>query len=225
MKVCTDACLFGAWVGVHAPEAITTSLRRGLDIGTGTGLLSLMLVQQTSLEMDAVDIDPGAVEQASRNVAASPWPDKIRILSGNVLTHHPNSPYDLVISNPPFFADDLKSPAKHKNLAKHEGDLSLDKLFTYTQKVISNEGMFALLLPARRAEEAKRLALTHGFTLLRHALVAQSVQHQPFRVMMLFTRSGIQFNKAPVLENIIIRDNETYSASFAELLRPFYLRC
>lgn len=223
MKVCTDACLFGAWVGRYAFEDRLGIIRRGLDIGTGTGLLSLMLVQETSISMDAIDIDLAAVQQATQNAAASPWPDRINVIAGDVLEYNQSTLYDLIISNPPFFADDLKSPVIRKNLAKHEGDLSLDKLLEYVKAVISNEGRFAMLLPARRAEEASRLLKLYGFDLLRFVQVAQTNHHQPFRVMILCTPSNALMNTETIVDSLSIRDQEGYSQSFAELMRPFYL--
>lgn len=224
MKVCTDACLFGAWVAKHAPiQRFGTT--RGLDIGTGTGLLSLMLVQQTTLEIDAIDIDDNAVKQCLRNVKESPWPGRIKVHSGNILSQLPSGQYDLIISNPPFFSDDLKSPEANRNLAKHEDGLPLDKLFAFSKLSIRKSGVFALLLPARRAAVAFQLAQQYDFSVLNAAYVMQTARHQPFRLMLIIGGAELKKSPEPPAENIIIREDAGYGVEFSALLEPYYLHC
>lgn len=224
MKVCTDACLFGAWVARYAPIP-NSAVLRGLDIGTGTGLLSLMLVQQTTLEMDAIDIDENAVKQCLRNVNESPWPGRIRVFAGDLLAQPPGSQYDLIISNPPFFSDDLKSPEAKKNLAKHEDGLPLEKLFAFAKSAIQKNGVFALLLPARRSAVALQLGQQYDFSVLKMHYVLQTARHQPFRLMLLLGGPELKISPEPTAEKIIIREDTGYSKEFAALLEPYYLHC
>ena len=117
MKVCTDACLFAAWVAAYLQK---NKINPGsiLDIGTGTGLLSLMLAQKTLALIDAVEINIDAALQAKENFNASPWKQRLNVFETGILQYNTQMKYDLIISNPPFFNNDLLSPDKNKNTAK-----------------------------------------------------------------------------------------------------------
>ncbi|MEO5968249.1 MAG: methyltransferase, partial [Ferruginibacter sp.] len=124
MKVCTDSCLFGAWVAqdiyVNKKDEINV-----LDVGTGTGLLSLMISQlNNSLNINAVEIHSPSALQAEQNVLNSPWSRKIEIIEVGILDFKPTHKYDIIITNPPFFAGSLKSPNENQNIPKHESDLT-----------------------------------------------------------------------------------------------------
>src|SRR6476620_3970566 len=120
MKVCTDACLFGAWV---ASEIRNEDLERVLDIGAGTGLLSLMIAQNSDAVIDAVEIDDHAYSQVVDNFSSSPWNDRLRVHHCSVQQFEPGCKYDLVISNPPFYEHSLRSPDSKKNMAMHSTHL------------------------------------------------------------------------------------------------------
>src|ERR1700684_2120654 len=126
MKVCTDSCIFGAWTVKHLNGA-----KKILDAGAGTGLLSLMLAQKSESQIDSIELDPDSAVQALENIMASPWSKRIRLLEGNVLYYPLRSEYDFIISNPPFFDSDLRSPMEKKNKAKHEETLKLDELIVF----------------------------------------------------------------------------------------------
>jgi len=139
LKVSTDSCIFGAWVAKTCPECFplpplepALSLPKGvggvLDIGAGTGLLMLMLAQQWSGAIDGIEIDKDTSEQAMENIQASPWGDRLQVSHGDILSATLPAAYDLIISNPPFYEGDLTSPARHKNLAKHDAGLTLEGL-------------------------------------------------------------------------------------------------
>ncbi|HEX6333160.1 MAG TPA: methyltransferase, partial [Flavisolibacter sp.] len=101
MKVTTDACLFGAWAAQEISQM--PNIATMLDVGTGTGLLSMMVAQQKALETDAIEIDPDAAAQASENIKASPWATRIHVIQQDVNDLQPGRAYDVVISNPPFY--------------------------------------------------------------------------------------------------------------------------
>lgn len=227
MKVCTDACLFGAWtaekmkdkfpVGTGKPGQATGSTI--LDIGTGTGLLSLMLAQQLQGSIDAVELEQQACLQATENVAASKWGHRISVHHQDILEFNGRQKYDLVISNPPFFENALKSVYALKNLAKHEAALELSALCRHAAELTKESGNFALLLPAERTVPAIQYAGESGFCLLHKAMVRQTEKHPYFRVMLLFSRE----NGPASEEEILIRREGNYTERFSSLLRPYYL--
>jgi tRNA1Val (adenine37-N6)-methyltransferase len=221
MKVCTDACLFGAWVA-DSFIAEAGKPMRILDIGTGTGLLSMMLAQSFPAAMiDAVEIDPVAATQAAENVAKAPWPGRIHVLNTNILDHTNEHPYDLIISNPPFYENDLKSADALKNAAKHEDRLSLALLIKKIHDLLAPGGKAALLLPYHRMASGEFLLAKHGFYIHKKMLVAQTANRKlPFRAMSIFGKSNEPLEMA---EMIIRKDQELYDDNFIRLLKPFYL--
>lgn len=217
MKVCTDACLFGVWVA----DALQ---RRGiqpttiLDIGTGTGLLSLMLAQKTDAFIDAIEIDETAAMQAIENFDASPWKDRLQAICGDAREIKPSKKYDLIICNPPFFEGDLKSIDERKNLALHSSDLSFEELIKISQSLLNSDGWFAVLLPYHRAESFFRIATTHGFDLWEKCLVRQTEKHDYFRCMALLGTSS-----TGISSEITIKKEGRYSTEFLKLLKDYYL--
>ena len=217
MKVCTDACLFGALVANRNMQAANC-----LDIGTGTGLLSLMVVQKNNaVKIDAIEIDTAAAEQATENITASPWANNIQVFKEDILTFSSGSKkYDCIISNPPFFEDDLQSSDKAKNSAKHNTALSLLQLLQVVDNCLNPDGIFAVLLPYHRvayfAEASKKL----GLHLTKQVLVKQTLKHKFFRGILFFSRKEIE----PELNEIIIKDTDhNYTPQFSAALKDFYL--
>ena len=216
MKVCTDACLFGALVADCTPP-----IANCLDIGTGTGLLSLMIAQKDPLaKIDAVEIDEAAAGQARQNFASSPWAERLTVFNCDILNFETGKKYDCIISNPPFFEDDLKSPNQTKNQAKHDTSLSLTDLLKVVGTQLTEEGSFAVLLPYHRVnyfiEEAER----SGLHLNRKILVKQTTRHDLFRGILFFGKI-----KKPLQNTqIIIKDHEgKYTAAFTAALKDYYL--
>ena len=215
MKVTTDACLFGAWVAsLEAGGA-----GRALDIGAGTGLLSLMVAQQGAWTIDAVEIDPEAAAQASENCSASPWQERIRVYPSGIEEFSCGG-YDLVFSNPPFYESDLRSGNTRKNLAHHSTELSLATLIETATKKLAEEGRFYLLMPARREAETVDLLKKQGMFVHRRLRVRQSEAHGPFRVLFQCRRQDERMRQE---EMTIVRKGNTYSEAFTALLQPYYL--
>ena len=117
MKVCTDACIFGAWVAeqICKRQLVADTM---LDIGAGTGLLSIMLAQKTNAKIDAIEIDEPAFQQAKLNFEQSPWHNRLMIFHSDAIQYFPGKTYDCIVSNPPFFEGDLESIHKNKNKRK-----------------------------------------------------------------------------------------------------------
>ncbi|MGB3005267.1 MAG: methyltransferase, partial [Chitinophagaceae bacterium] len=144
MKVTTDSCLFGAWAAeqVHNLEIEVNNI---LDIGTGTGLLSLMLAQNCNAAIDAIEIDKQTATQATENVQVSPFSEKIKIHFADVHQFGFEKKYNIIISNPPFYENELKSEYKKKNIAHHNEGLLLKDLLTIIHKQLLPSGSFYLL--------------------------------------------------------------------------------
>jgi tRNA1Val (adenine37-N6)-methyltransferase len=222
MKVTTDACLFGAWVAdrVRSRESGVQSI---LDIGTGTGLLSLMLEQKLKANIDAIEMDEAAAEQAIENIETSPWKDRITIINDDARNYSFTKKYNCIISNPPFYANELKSENTKKNIAHHNEGLLLPELLSIIKNNLEEDGMFYLLLPYKRNTEIKELLLQHEFALSQMMLVRQTVNHDYFRIMLvgkLKTNESVE----TMIDEISIKDEkEQYTKEFTKLLKDYYL--
>ena len=215
LKVCTDACLFGAWASHQLINNPPTSI---LDIGTGTGLLSLQLAQKIpSAVIDAVELDPAAAAQAAQNAAATNF--NIQVHNADI-KNYGGKKYQHIISNPPFFENDLKSEHALKNQAMHSTTLTLQNLFTCVNDLLEPLGSFSLLLPFARANEVEGLAQAHGFNLTHKAVVQQTPNHTPFRVMYIFGKAAIMEASET---SIVIKENDQYTTTFISYLKDYYL--
>jgi tRNA1Val (adenine37-N6)-methyltransferase len=224
MKVCTDACLFGAFVAEQLSRFVksnanTQSNFNILDIGAGTGLLSLMLAQEINAHIDAVEMDDHAFEQAVENVNASPFYDKISVTHSTIQQFQPTITYDFIITNPPFFQNDLKSDNHKRNLALHSEALSLDELMQSTRRLLSPTGSFAVLLPFHRSGYFEELAIKQGYFLQQKVSVKQTEKHAPFRSILLYSPSPAETKE----QEIIIKEKGEYSNTFVNLLSNYYL--
>lgn len=222
MKVTTDACLFGAWVaGEVGSLQLAVGSSRLLDIGTGTGLLSLMVAQKNVVLIEAIEIDATTVGQANENVAASPWKERINIVHANVLQRQTPTQYDCIFSNPPFYKNELKSSKENKNVAHHDEGLKLTELFSFIENHLKEDGSFFLLLPTKREKEIEQLLEENNLFLQQRILVQQTPKHLPFRMMIRGRRKRVE----GVRENTIAIKNETdeYTQEFISLLKEYYL--
>ena len=221
MKVTTDACLFGAWLANDIAIQSTDIGTNALDIGTGSGLLSLMLSQKFKGSIDAVEIDEAAARQAMENVQLAKRQLQIQIHCADVL-QFPKKKYDILFSNPPFYEDELRSPDSRRNKAHHEGGLKLSELFPIINEQLAPDGHFYLLLPYKRLDEIMQMMTAAELPVYRLTTVRQTPRHTPFRLMI---KGGMQ-QQSPELtqDTITIRNvDENYSAEFSGLLKDYYL--
>ena len=224
MKVTTDSCLFGAWCArelqVEGNKKMDTDAHRLLDIGTGTGLLSLMVAQKNTVLIQAVEIDPPAALQAAENVAQSPYRNQIEIIQDDIRLLQGTGVYDYIICNPPFYQNELTSGSVAKNTAHHSHQLVWEELFTTISKLLKPEGLFFLLLPAKRKDELQSLLAKEGLYVNTLILVQQSVTHSPFRLLV----KGSKKPTSIVEESISIKDEQQqYTPAFTGLLKDYYL--
>lgn len=219
MKVCTDACMLGAWT---AGKLGGSGINNILDIGCGTGLLSLMLSQKINASIDAIEIDPGAAKQAGENISASPWASNIRVIHTSLQEFIPQKKYDLIICNPPFYEDDLKSAFENKNAAKHDTRLKLGELVLFVKSFLNDEGRFVLLLPYHRTVYFEKMATANGFFVHERLLVKQSPKHEYFRSVIMFSQKE---TRPVVMNELVIHDDERkYTAAFISLMKDYYLK-
>jgi len=218
LKVCTEACLFGAWVASLLPEMGAT--KNMLDIGAGTGLLSLLLAQKSEAHMDAIEIDEDAAAQAADNFGHSPWGERLTLLPGDARQFDAEKKYGLIISNPPFFENNLKGPDEKRNLALHNDALTLEDLATVVQRCLAPNGYFAVLLPPERTAQLESLTEEYGWQLMYKTAVRQTPAHPVFRYMLIFSGAP----KIVETNEIIIREeNGNYTETFIALLKDYYL--
>jgi tRNA1Val (adenine37-N6)-methyltransferase len=223
MKVTTDGCLFGAWVAEKVGSQ-ESEVRTALDIGTGTGLLSLMLAQKNpNLTIDAIEIDKKAAEQAIENIASSSCKERIKVHCRNAKDFQSNSLYDLIISNPPFYENELKSEKNQKNIAHHSDKLSLKELLTIIKNSLKADGIFCLLLPYKRNAEAKMMLNEAGLNITQLTFVRQSTSHDFFRIMILGKITTEEPTETMIDEISIKNDSGQYTPAFTNLLKEYYL--
>jgi len=229
MKVCTDACLFGAWV---SQKTLVQNSNNIADIGTGTGLLSLMIAQVTETSkasITAIEIEAQAAAEANSNFNISKWSDRLTIVNDAVQNFTASSKgllFNIVISNPPFYEGDLKSPDANKNKAAHSTELPWSILVENVSSLLSDAGAFFVLVPTLRAYTMQKLAEAHQLQLVEEVLVYNDVKHLPFRSFLHFTKAKLPIDKEiSVLRNKIVIKNtdNTYSTAFTELLKDYYL--
>jgi tRNA1Val (adenine37-N6)-methyltransferase len=219
MKVCTDSCLLGAWVADKIEKKVLQP-KNILDIGSGTGLLSLMLAQKSKAPIDAVEINESSFLQTKENFDESKWGKHLQVYHTDIKNWSSPVKYDLIISNPPFFENDMKSENPNKNLAKHHDGLTLNELLQSVNNHLTEEGKLALLLPWHRLGSFKKIAGDNHFYLQEECLVKPTPVHSFFRGLLLFsTQKGNSISK-----ELIIKEKEgNYTKDFEELLKDYYL--
>lgn len=216
MKVCTDASMFGVWT-----RSFVESHSKVLDIGTGTGLLSLLIASTKNVRIDAVEVDEEAADQAAANFSNSEYGEKITVFHSDIKDFHPAYQYDWILSNPPFFDGDLQSPNHLSNLAKHSTDLNLEELFDVVSRLLKEDGSFSVLLPYIRKQELMQSAANAGFYPKAVLDVKQTQKHPFFRTMVIFKRES---TPEPLFETMHIQEGAAYSESFKHLMKNVYFK-
>lgn len=216
MKVCTDACIQGAWFSRKIANNTTV-----LDIGAGTGLLMMMLAQRSQAEIHGIEIDHTAFAQLQENTGQNDWKQRLKTFPGDARTYPFPHKYDFIISNPPFFEFDLLSTDDREQIAKHSKLLTLDELIQVIAANLQPHGAFGVLLPFHRWEYFDKLAARQGFFLTEKLVVKQSPRHAPFRVLLHYTRQ--QQTSARSFDLTIQQIDGAYTPEFVALLKDYYL--
>jgi tRNA1Val (adenine37-N6)-methyltransferase len=219
MKVGTDGVLLGAWTPIeHHPNTI-------LDIGTGTGLIALMLAQRTSAEqIDAIEIDENAYEQAVDNFENSPWSDRLFCFHAGLdeFMDEPEDQYDLIVSNPPFYAEDYKTENKQRDLARFQDALPFEDLVEAADLLLSENGIFAVIIPFKEETRFIDLCAETELFPVKVTRVKGTPNSETKRSLLAFKRYEL-----PVLtpdELIIETARHQYTPEYIELTKDFYLK-
>ncbi len=214
MKVGTDGVMLGAWARVDG-------VVRAWDVGCGTGLIALMLVQRAGVEMTAVDIDAGACREASYNVASSPWPDAVKVVHGDVTRIWRSLPApDLIVSNPPYFANSLKAPDDGRSMARHEGTLTYASLVKIAASALTEHGRLCMVSPADRRADIEWECMMNRLYVRRITEVCSVKGRDAVRLMWEVSRDA-----GPLaIDRVDIRSaNNVYSDEYRSLTGDFYL--
>ncbi|MCB0696093.1 MAG: methyltransferase [Chitinophagaceae bacterium] len=215
MKVSTDACIQGAWTDIPA------GCDRVLDIGTGTGLLALMMAHKADVLVDALEIDEAACLQARENVAMSDRADKVRVLHVNARAYRGVTKYDLIITNPPFFNNSLLGETPQRNTARHTVTLSYTELFITIKENITDHGLVSILLPVDEFTRWQKLLDENNWQVIRKLNVHPSVGRSANRIVAMCS-AGV--GRQTITEELYIRkEGNVYTQEFCKLMSPHYL--
>jgi len=216
MKINTDGVLLGALANADHPQTI-------LDIGTGTGVIALMLAQRfKDAKIDAVEIDQSAAETAGSNFKNSPFSERLTIYpSGfaDFFDQYPYKKYDLIVSNPPFYINSLKSPEAKKELAKHADRNFFSDLISYAAKGLTGKGVICLILPLDTVALVKDIAFKNGLSQKKKTVIFSYQNSESHREIIFLSQGG---NKVTDDQFVIYQSPKVYTEQYQETLKDFF---
>ena len=216
MKVGTDAVLLGSWVDINKRINI-------FDIGTGSGVIALMLAQRSEAEITGIDIHFASVEEAKINFAQSKWKSRLKVIHSSFQEYAANcsESYDLIVSNPPFFTNSLRSPEELKNISKHNDRLPYSDLISGIIQLLTKTGKYCLIVPANDAPLLIELSNQNGLYCVRQLTVYPKQSKPASRKIIEF---GTSKPETIIKEEVIIRNvDNSYTADYMKLTKDFYL--
>lgn len=219
MKVGTDGVLLGAWANVEGAS-------RMLDVGAGSGLIAIMLAQRTNpgCEIEAVEIEDQAYQQAVDNIKACRWSNRIQLFhqSFQNFSESANSQYDLIVSNPPYFVNGLKNPEIARSKARHSDYLPFEELLDGAKQLLASRGKLAVVLPVGEGELFIRLARKSGFYLYRQVKVSPNPGKPAKRYLLEFKLESCETKE----EEMAVENGQrhVYTPEYIELTKDFYLK-
>ena len=216
MKLGTDGVLLGAWVRAGESD------RRILDIGTGTGVIALMMAQRVAdARITAVEIDAPSAADARDNVAASPWSERVEVVEGDIADYCPPERFDLILTNPPYFSESLLPPDSGRAAARHTCALSFDSLADAVVRMLAPEGRFALILPVDGAHRFRTVAVERGLYPQRLTEVWSTPRSGAIRTLAEYSRRALP--QPPAADRVVI-DDGGFTAEYRALTKEFYLK-
>jgi len=217
MKVGTDGTLLGAWAALDRPDG------RILDIGTGTGLIALMMAQRyPQAHVTAIDIDAEAVSQATENVRQSPFAERIQVCQADVNSFESAEKYDAIVCNPPYFNNALTCPDNQRTQARHTLSLSYQQLMAAAYRLLSEEGRFSLIMPSDFSRQLESEAHLAGFFLSR-VYGIRTIEGKPIKRYLIELRKQPQAEV--VKKDVLIEDTPNVRSEwYRELTKDFYIK-
>jgi tRNA1Val (adenine37-N6)-methyltransferase len=216
MKVNTDSCILGSYASFPAPKRI-------LDIGTGSGILALMLAQKyPASAITAVELEPQAAEQAAENFKKSQWADRLNVWRGSIQKYSiiSKEPFDLIVSNPPYFSQSSKAKGQERHTARHTDTLALHELAQCVAALLAKDGVFTMIFPVKEAQAFDVLAESSGLYPMSKLMIADNPTKNFNRVITSYSFS----KQSPQADFLYIKDqNLAYTPTFTDLMRPYYL--
>jgi tRNA1Val (adenine37-N6)-methyltransferase len=221
MKVGTDGVLIGAWAKIEDAQHI-------LDVGTGTGLIAIMLAQRThSAKITAIDIDKDSYLQAKENVAKSNWNHRINVMHHSMqeFSSDLTKKFELIVSNPPYFSNAFKPVNQGRSLARHTDTLSFVEFFQYAVKLLTSEGRIAMIIPNEIHKGLIETAEGKGFFLKRLCTIFPNPEKPAKRMMLEFSKCHVPASEI-VNEDLTIElyQRHIYSPKYMKLTADFYLK-
>ena len=214
MKIGTDGVLLGAWTDVW------DGINRILDIGTGTGLVALMLAQRCNATIDAIEINDEAAKQAAENFAASPWADRMNVYYASLQAFETEHRYNLIVSNPPYFESAKGIETQGRAQARHTGSLGLDELVAKSAMLLTEPGTLAVIVPYEEEENLVAIARSHGLFPYKFCHVKGNAEAKIKRSLIQFT----QPTTTPQYPTLVIEnERHVYTDAYKELCKDFYL--
>lgn len=216
MKVGTDAVLLGALINDN-------NFKNILDIGTGTGLIALMLAQKTNAKIDAIDINKDATDMAKINVENSIWKNRISVINTSLQDFLPNKKYDLIVSNPPFFLSGQNAPNKNRAIARHASQLSYNDLINNTLRLLNETAYLAIIYPTIEMKIFEKIALENNLFVSEKYFIHPKPNYNCIRIINFFTKNNTQNIKT---ETIIIENEKRhdYTEQYKNLTKEYYVK-
>jgi len=215
MKVGTDAVILGAWLEVSSAKNI-------LEIGTGCGIIALMLAQKSAAIIDAIDVDEESANEAGENFANSPWNNRLKSFhfALNDFADKKAGIYDLIVSNPPFFQNSLLPPSEKRQLARHNSNLSFEDFLDYGSRLLSHDGRLVVILPVSEEMKFIEIAEKKSLFLLSKLEIFPKPSKPKKRVILVFSSTK---RENPNIDSIILRNEDGhYSDDYRRVTKDFH---
>lgn len=214
MKVGTDGVLLGAWVKAGDASIV-------LDIGSGTGLIALMVAQKCEARIVALEPDSAAFRQAEENIRQSPWADRIQVVQQRLQDYKCEHPFDLMVCNPPFYSEETHSPLAERDRARYAGHMTPEEILSFAGKHLSEEGRLNLILPAKREEELFCLLSKNNLFIRRLYRVKATPEKEAHRILAEASRlAAVREDRELIIEQY---GRHQYSKEYIRLCRAYYL--